>query len=103
MPHRLKSERAQATRSLPASGYAELIVCAGFRILEVRERRVLLSQAAVRAISSYRDFAMGALRAAEEDADAASRALQASVRPTFRDLQMKYLPRKWLEIIAAKV
>jgi ubiquinone/menaquinone biosynthesis C-methylase UbiE len=103
MPHRLKSERAQATRSLPASGYSELIVCAGFRILEVRERRVLLSQAAVRAISSYRDFAMGALRATDEDVDVASRALQASVRPTFRDLQMKYLSRKWLEIIAAKV
>jgi ubiquinone/menaquinone biosynthesis C-methylase UbiE len=103
MPHRLKSARAQATRSLSASGYAELIVCAGFRILEVRERRVLLSQAAVRAISSYRDFAVGALRATDEDADAASRALQASVQPTFRDLQMKYLPRKWLEIIAANV
>jgi hypothetical protein len=74
----------------------------GFQILEVRERRVLLSQAAVRAISSYKDFAMGALRATEEDADAASRALQACVQPTFRDLQMKYLPRKWLEIIAVK-
>ncbi len=35
-------------------------------------------------------------------ADAASRALQACVQPTFRDLQMKYLPRKWLEIIAVK-
>jgi len=102
MPHRKKSDRAQATRSLPASGYTELIACAGFQILEVRERCVLLSQAAVRAISSYRDFAMGALRATDEDADAASHALQATVQPTFRDLQMKYLPRKWLEIIAVK-
>jgi ubiquinone/menaquinone biosynthesis C-methylase UbiE len=102
MPLRKKSDRAQATRSLSASGYTELIACAGFQILEVRERRVLLSQAAVRAISSYKDFAMGALRATEEDANAASRALQASVQPTFRDLQMKYLPRKWLEIIAVK-
>ncbi len=83
MPLRKKSERAQATRSLSASGYAELIACAGFQILEVRERRVLLSQAAVRAISRYKDFAMGALRATEEDAHAASRALQAaSSRPS---------------------
>ena len=102
LPHRKKSERAQATRSLPASGYTELIASAGFQIQEVRERRVLLSQAAVRAISSYKDFAKGALRATDEDADAASLALQASVQPTFRDLQMKYLPRKWLEIIAVK-
>jgi ubiquinone/menaquinone biosynthesis C-methylase UbiE len=103
MPQRKKSERAQAARALSATGYTQLIACAGFQILEVRERRVLLSQAAVRAISSYRDFAMGALRAIDEDADAASRALQASVQPAFRDLQMKYLPRKWLEIIAVKV
>jgi ubiquinone/menaquinone biosynthesis C-methylase UbiE len=103
MPQRKKSERVQAARALPATDYTQLIACAGFQMLEVRERRVLLSQAAVRAISSYRDFAMGALRAIDEDADAASRALRASVQPTFRDLQMKYLPRKWLEIIAVKV
>ena len=29
MPHRLKSERAQATRSLPASGYTEPVLASG--------------------------------------------------------------------------
>ena len=64
---------------------------------------MLLSQAAVRAIGSYKDFAMGVLRATEEDAAAASRALQASVQPTFHDLQINYLPRKWMGIIAVKL
>jgi hypothetical protein len=68
----------------------------------MRERRVLLSQAAVRAISSYKEFAKGALHASDEDADEASRALQVTVQQTFRDLKMKYLPRTWLEIVAVK-
>lgn len=101
-PGRTRSDRAQAAQPLSASRYAELIGCAGFRLVEMRERRVLLGQSAVRAISSYRDFAMGALRATEEDADAAARALQLTVRPTFRELGMRHLPRRWLEIIAVK-
>ena len=45
---------------------------------------------------------MGALHATEEDAEEAAKALQATVRQTFHDLSMKYLPRNWLEIIAVK-
>jgi ubiquinone/menaquinone biosynthesis C-methylase UbiE len=101
-PTRSRSDRAQAAKPLSASGYGELIACAGFQLMEVRERRVLLSQSAVRAISSYLEFAKGALRATEEDAEAASRALQLTVRPTFHDLGMKVLPRRWLEIIAVR-
>lgn len=101
-PDRTKSDRSQSMEFLDPAGYRDLITCAGFHVQEVRERRVLLSQAAVRAISGYRDFAMGALRASEGDAEQASRALQVTVRQAFRDLNMKYLPRNWLEIIALK-
>ncbi len=45
---------------------------------------------------------MGAVRAMDKYAGAGSRALQASVRPTFRTLRLNYLLRKWLEIVAAK-
>lgn len=102
LPQRTKSDKAQAMEWLPAIGYRELIARAGFKILEMRERRVKLSQAAVRAISSYKDFAKGALHASDEDANEASKALQATVRATFHDLKMKYLPRNWLEIVAVK-
>lgn len=101
-PERTRSGRVQAANPLSAARYCELITGVGFRLEEMRERRVLLSQSAVRAISSYRDFAMGALRATEEDADAASLALRVTVQPAFRDLRMKYLPRRWLEIIAVR-
>ena len=102
LPQRSKSEKVQAMEWLPAIGYKELIAKAGFKVLEMRERRVLLSQAAVRAICAYKEFAKGALYATDEDANEASRALQVSVRQTFHDLQMKYLPRNWLEIVAVK-
>ena len=102
LPQRSKSEKVQAMEWLPAQGYKELITRAGFKIIEMRERRVLLSQAAVRAISSYKEFAKGALHATDEDAEEAALALQATVQQTFRELKMKYLPRTWLEIIAVK-
>ena len=102
LPGRSKGERAQAMEFLSAAGYRHLIECAGFRIKEIRERRVLLSQAAVRAICSYKVFAMGALHATEEDAAEASKALQATVKQTFHELNMKYLPRNWLEIVAVR-
>jgi ubiquinone/menaquinone biosynthesis C-methylase UbiE len=102
LPGRDKSEKAQAMEWLEAEDYRNLVECHGFRVEEVRERRVLLSQAAVRSISSYKEFAKGALHATDEDAEEASRALQVTVKQTFNDLGMKYLPRNWLEIIATK-
>ena len=102
LPHREKSEKVQAMEFLGAETYRDLITDAGFRVVELRERRVLLSQAAVRAISSYKEFAKGALHATDEDAQEASRVLQSTVKKTFNDLKMKYLPRMWLEILAVK-
>ena len=102
LPQRDKSEKVQAMEWLPAEGYRDLLTYAGFKIVEMRERRVRLSQAAVRAISSYKDFAKGALHATDEDAAQASMALQVTVRKTFNDLKMRYLPRNWLEIVAIK-
>jgi ubiquinone/menaquinone biosynthesis C-methylase UbiE len=102
LPRRLRGDRVQAMEFLTADGYRDLIDAAGFRVVEMRERRVLLSQSAVRAISSYKEFAKGALHATDEDAEEAAKALQATVQQTFRDLKMKYLPRLWLEIVAEK-
>jgi ubiquinone/menaquinone biosynthesis C-methylase UbiE len=102
LPNREKGERVQAMEFLPAEAYLKLVNDAGFSVVETRERRVLLSQAAVRAISAYAEFAKGALHASDEDAAEASSVLQSTVQQTFRDLKMKYLPRVWLEIIAVK-
>ena len=102
-PKRIKSERVQAMEWLSAEGYQRLVEYHGFRVVEMRERRVRATQAAVRAISSYTEFAKGALRATDADADEASNVLQATIRATFRQLHMKTLPRNWLEIVAVRL
>jgi len=102
LPNRSKGEKVQAMEFLPSDRYQELINGAGFKVVEVRERRALLSQSAVRAISSYMEFAKGALHATDEDAEQAAQALQVTVKQTFNELRMKYLPRNWLEIVAVK-
>lgn len=103
LPNREKSDKVQAMEWLSTDQYRQLVTDAGFKVVEVRERRVLLSQAAVRAICAYAEFAKGALHATDEDAAEAAKSLQVTVRQTFHDLQMKYLPRNWLEIISVRV
>jgi hypothetical protein len=70
----------------------------------MHERRALVSQAAVRAISGYRGFAMGALHATEGRFPMKPRGRR---RPMCgglsRELKMRYLPRRWLEIIAVRI
>ena len=102
-PERDKSDKVNAIDFLDGDGYAEMVEDAGFKIVERRERTVRLSQASVRAISAYKEFAKGALHATDEDAEDAVMALQETVQQAFRDLKMKYLPRHWLELIAVKV
>ncbi len=103
LPQRTKAAAAQARRWLSPGEYEDLIVGAGFRIREMRERRMLLGPAALCAISSYKEFAMGALHAVEEDAREACRALQSTVEQALLDVGLTYLPHNWLEIIAVKV
>ena len=101
-PNRKKVAQAQARRWLSPADYESLITTVGFQVREVRERRVLLSAAALRAISNYKDFAMGALHATEEDWLEACKALESTVGHALRDVDLKSLPHNWLEIIAMK-
>jgi ubiquinone/menaquinone biosynthesis C-methylase UbiE len=102
LPHRDRSQKVEAIKWLTPEEYRDMITGAGFKIIEMRHRVVHLSQSSVKAISTYKEFAKGALHATDEDAETASQALQASVRQAFRDLKMKFLPRNWLEVIAVK-
>jgi ubiquinone/menaquinone biosynthesis C-methylase UbiE len=102
LPDRTKSEKVEAMKWLTPETYRDMVVSAGFQIVEMRERSVRLSQSSVQAISAYKEFAKGALHATDEDAEEASLALQHTVRQAFKDLKMKFLPRNWLEVIAVK-
>ncbi|HLF78706.1 MAG TPA: methyltransferase domain-containing protein [Dehalococcoidia bacterium] len=102
LPKRDKAEKVEAIKWLTPEEYRDMVAGAGFRIIEMRQRVVHLSQSSVKAISTYKEFAKGALHATDDDAEAASQALQASVKQAFNDLKMKFLARNWLEVIAVK-
>ncbi len=101
-PNRKKASQAQARQWLSAADYESLVTSVGFRVREVRERQVLLNAAALRAISNYKEFAMGALHATEEDSFEACKALESTVGHALCDVGLKSLPHNWLEIIAIK-
>lgn len=97
-----KGLRSTAMDWLSPEQYRDILEKTGFSTVYLGERIVGLLQKSLQAIASYRDFAQGALRVAESDLAAASRALQRAVRPALRDQGLKVLPRRWLEVIAQK-
>jgi hypothetical protein len=103
LPNREKGERVAAMDWLTPEQYAELLERNGFRISNLENHPTALPQNFFRAISEYRDFALGALRAAEHDAKAASEALKQAIRPAFHASGIQRCTRNWLEISARKV
>ncbi len=103
LPNREKGERVAAMDWLTPEQYAELLERNGFQISYLENHPAALPQNFFRAISEYRDFALGALRAAEHDAKAASEALKQAIRPAFHASGIQRCTRNWLEIAARKV
>ncbi|MFQ5878569.1 MAG: class I SAM-dependent methyltransferase [Dehalococcoidia bacterium] len=103
LPNREKGQRVAAMDWLTPEEYRNLLEANGFRIFYLNNRCAKLAQNSFRAISEYRDFAMGALRAVERDSKAASQALKETLGPAFRSSGLRRLSRNWLEIVAQKV
>jgi SAM-dependent methyltransferase len=103
LPNREKGERVAAMDWLTPEQYADLLERNGFQVSYLDNHAAVLPQNFFRAISEYRDFAIGALRAAERDAKAASTALKQAVRPAFQASGIRLCRRNWLEIAARKV
>lgn len=103
LPNREKGERVAAMDWLTPEQYAELLERNGFQVSYMDNHPAALPQNFFRAISEYRDFALGALRAAEHDAKAASDALKQAIRPAFQASGIQRCTRNWLEIAARKV
>lgn len=101
-PNRERGERVAAMDWLNAEQYAELLERSGFRIAGLKHRKATLSLRTFGAISEYKDFAMGALRAVEKDSKAASQALKDAILPAFRASGLRRVSRNWLEIVAQK-
>ena len=94
--------RTEASKFLPKSHYEELVQQSGFKLVEVKEFAVDMKREAWEYISSFQQYAAGALRG--YPVDEAVRAMREAVQPALeqhgeRDSDGNlYITRKWLAI-----
>jgi len=94
--------RTEASKFLPRSYYEQLVKEAGFKLVEVKEYAVDMRREAWEYISSFQQYAAGALRG--YPVDAAVEAMKEAVQPALelhgnRDPEGNlYITRKWLAI-----
>jgi len=94
--------RTQASKFLPRSYYEDMVKEAGFKLIEAKEFAVEMKREAWEYISSFQQYAAGALRG--YPVDDAVKAMNAAVQPALeqhgeRDKDGNlYITRKWLAI-----
>ena len=89
-----------ARQQLTADEYKSLLAEAGFT---VREERVIPIEVPIEGwldICAFSDFVQGALPGIR--LETASDILREAIRDTFRDMQLSFVRRNWLEIVATR-
>lgn len=92
--------KVRARQQLTAEEYKALLLDAGFSI---RDERVVPIEVPIEgwlSICAFSDFVEGALPGVQ--IETASEVLRATIRETFRDMELSFVPRNWLEIVAVR-
>ncbi len=92
--------KVMARQQLTPEEYKSLLTDAGFSI---RDERVIPIEVPIEgwlSICSFSDFVEGALPGVQ--IETASEVLRATIRETFRDMELSFVPRNWLEIVAVR-
>lgn len=103
---RSKEGRAEARNWLSPEEYAELVRAAGFEVVYVGQREVRVYREGWQRICEYADYAAGALHG--YPVDIAAQVLSRVVVSVLDELGFidehgrRYIPRRWLEVIARK-
>jgi ubiquinone/menaquinone biosynthesis C-methylase UbiE len=96
-----KSDKVQARRQLAPEEYRELLEGHGFRVARQEIATVQFTRDGFLDISTFEDFIEGTLPGVP--LDKASAALKAGVTQTFEELDIEYVPRNWLDVVAVRV
>ncbi len=96
-----KSEKVEARRQLTPEEYRELVENHCFRVTKQEIDTVQFTIDGFLDISTYEDFIKGTLPGVPLDKGSA--ALQAGIRQTFKELDVPFVPRNWLDIVAVRV
>jgi ubiquinone/menaquinone biosynthesis C-methylase UbiE len=97
----VKSDKAQARKQLTPEEYRELLESHGFRVARQEIATVQFTIEGFLDISTFEDFIEGTLPGVP--LDKASTALKAGVTQAFEELDVEYIPRNWLDVVAVRV
>ena len=97
----VKSEKVESRRQLTPDQYRELLEGHNFRVAKQEIDTVDVPIEGWLDISDFEDFIVGTLPGVP--LDKASAALQKGVHQTFEEMEIVYVKRNWLDIVAVRV
>lgn len=96
-----RAEKVESRKHLSAEEYRDLLERNGFRIIRLEEDTVLVPIEGWLDISTFEDFIAGTLPGVP--LKEASDSLQKGVHQTFEEMEIEYVPRNWLDIVAVRI
>ena len=96
-----RAEKVESRKHLSADEYRDLLERNGFRIIRLEEDTVLVPIEGWLDISTFEDFIAGTLPGVP--LKEASDSLQKGVHQTFEEMEIEYVPRNWLDIVAVRI
>ena len=95
-----RAEKVESRKHLSADEYRDLLERNGFQIIRLEEDRVLVPIEGWLDISTFEDFIAGTLPGVP--LKEASDSLQKGVHQTFEEMEIEYVPRNWLDVVAVR-
>ncbi len=96
-----RAEKVESRKHLSADEYRALLERNGFQVIRLEEDRVLVPIEGWLDISTFEDFIAGTLPGVP--LKEASDSLQKGVHQTFEEMEIEYVPRNWLDVVAVRI
>ena len=96
-----RAEKVESRKHLSADQYRDLLERNGFQVIRLEEDRVLVPIEGWLDISTFEDFIAGTLPGVP--LKEASDSLQKGVHQTFEEMEIEYVPRNWLDVVAVRI
>lgn len=97
----VRSEKVEARRQLTPEEYRKLLEDSGFRVAKQEIETVKFTMEGFLDISTFEDFIEGTMPGVPKAEASAS--LQAGVKQAFEEMNVDYIPRNWLDVVATRV
>ena len=95
-----RADKVEARKQLTPEEYRRLLEVHGFQVTKQEIETVNVPIDGWLDISSFEDFIAGVMPGVP--LDKASAALKAGLRQTFDEMQVEYVPRNWLDVVAVR-